>query len=556
MITTESKEAVLLRRIEASQAGSGCSVRVGDLSGDGRLDFVLVQPDNISDERFFSHSVSAATAYTADGELLWQLGTPAYDTDVCSADVPAQIYDIDRDGYNEFLCVHDGFFCITDGRSGELKRKFPLPDAEAHDCFVIANLDGSGYPQNIIIKNRYHQLWALDKNFNILWTYKGNIGHFPIVCDLNGDGRDEIIAGSAVLDADGNILWEFDRTDFPPCICVGDLDMNGEFSIIAGGDKTEAYSADGEIKWSLKSGTETNFLSLGNIRTDIYGSELTGYYKEQSENDCADGVFTVDYHGNTIFKEKRTDHCGYSNILTVYNFDGNCSEYLLCAQNSDKTPYLYDGYMNPIYKLSSCGKIIAADIMGDGISQIIIYDGQNINIYSDSQRDLTITSSKEARPQKRIFYNSTDYPYYLQDLSKNAIGYAIGQFAKPDIKVWAEQCTAEDTDEVMTRADFCILLVNILNISGYTTDLFFDVSINDYYAPAIAALKSCGYIDDIIGKFAPTAPLTAEFAEKLITSAAGFTPLTTKSADEELTKKDGAKLILQVIQNAAEKEDV
>lgn len=553
MINTDSKEAFLLKRIEASQAGSGCSVRVGDLSGDGRLDFVLVQPDNISDERYFSHSVSAATAYTADGELLWQLGTPSYEEVYCGADVPAQIYDIDRDGYNEFLCVYDGFFCIFDGRSGELKRKFPLPDPEAHDCFIIANLDGSGYPQNIIIKNRYHRLWALDKNFNVLWTYKGNIGHFPIACDLNGDGRDEIIAGTAVLDADGNIMWEFDRTDFPKSVCVGDLDMNGEYSIIAGGDKTEAYTPSGDIKWTLRSGTQTSALSLGNIRTDIFGSELTGYFKEPPGSEYTDGIFTVDYHGNTVFKEKRTEYAGFSNIAAVYNFDGNGSEYLLSASKSDNILCLYDGYMNPIYKIPANGKVIAADIMADGISQIVVYDGQSINIYADKERDLTKSFSKEPRPQKRSLCNATDYPYYLQDLSRNAIGYAIGQFAKPDIKVWAAQCALEDSDEVMTRADFCILLVSILNISGYTTDLFFDVSANDYFAPAIAALKSSGYIDDIVGKFAPSSPLTAEFAAKLITQSAGIAPITTKSGEEELTKKDAAKLILQIIQSIEEK---
>lgn len=553
MINSQTKDAVLLKRIEASQAGSCCSLRIGDLSGDGRYDFVLICPDDVSDERYFSHSVASAAAYSADGELLWQIGTPSYGNAKCATDVPAQIYDIDRDGFNEFLCVMDGMFCIFDGKTGELKRKNPLPDPEAHDCFAIANLDGSGYPQNIIIKNRYHKLWALDKNFNILWTYKGNIGHFPIACDLNGDGRDEIITGCSVLDADGNVMWEFDRTDFPKSICVGDLDMSGKYTIVAGGEKTDAYTSDGIIKWSLKNNAQTYSLSPGNIRTDIFGTEIAGYFKEDEESEYTDGIFTVDYHGNTLFKEKRAQYGGFSNVTTVFNFDGNGAEYLLAAPQADNELYLYDGGMNPIYKIPANGKVISADIIGNDISQIIVYDGQNILIYADSQRELSVSLAKESRPQKRSFCNMTDYPYCIQDLSRNALGYAIGQFARPDIKVWAEQCTASDAEEMMTRADFCILLVNILNISGYTTDLFFDVTVNDYYAPAVAALKSNGYIDDIVGKFSPDSALTADFAEKLITSAAGIIPLTTKSGEEELTKKDAAKLILQIIQSIEEK---
>ena len=46
---------------------------------------------------------------------------------------------------------------------------------------------------------------------------------------------------------------------------------------------------------------------------------------------------------------------------------------------------------------------------------------------------------------------------------------------------------------------------------------------------------------------------TAEFAAKLITQSAGITPITTKSGEEELTKKDAAKLILQIIQSIEEK---
>lgn len=545
MLQTEPKEVFLTNRIDVSQSGNCSSMRVGDLSGDGRLDFVLLQADNISDERFFSHSLTCATAFSANGEMLWQFGTPSYEEIVCTSDIPAQIYDIDRDGFNEFLCVYDGFFCILDGKTGEVKKKLPLPSPDAHDCFAVANLDGSGYPQNIIIKNRYHQMWALDKNFNVLWTFKGNIGHFPLVCDLNGDGKDEIIAGTSVLDSDGNVLWEFDGTDFPPCLCVSDLDMNGEFSIIVGGEKTAAYSASGELKWALKSGAETSCLFSGNMRTDIYGTELSGYFKEAPNSEYTDGIFIVDYRGNTVFKEKRPEYAGCSLIGTVYNFDGNRSEYLICRENDSLL--LYDGYMNPVYKVPSAGKTIAADVNSDGISQLIVFDDRTVCIYS-ADPIAPVAPQDGARPQKRSFYNVTDYPYFRRDPYRNAIGYAIGQFAKPDIKIWAEQCVEDDTEEIMTRADFCVLLVNLLGISGYTTDLFFDVSVNDYYAPAVAALKSQGCIDDIVGKFAPDSALTAEFADRLITQTAGFAPLTTKIGEEELTKKDTAKLILQIIQ--------
>ena len=85
----------------------------------------------------------------------------------------------------------NGELCIYDGKTAALKEKHPIPDKHAHDCIIIADLEDTGYPQNIILKNRYHQLWALDTNFNVMWTFKGNIGHYPWPYDLNGEGQEQ-----------------------------------------------------------------------------------------------------------------------------------------------------------------------------------------------------------------------------------------------------------------------------------------------------------------------------------------------------------------------------
>jgi len=551
-MNTDSKEAVLLKKIEVSSAGFGCQMRMGDLSGDGRLDFVLIQPDNGFDERYFPHSVAAATAYSADGDILWQIGKPTYEQSECNTDLPAQIYDIDRDGFNEFLCVTDGVFCVFDGKTGELKRKNPLPDPYACDCFAIADLEGTGYPQNIIIKNRYHQLWAMDLNFNVIWTYKGNIGHYPIVCDINADGREEIIAGNVVLDADGNVLWEFDGYDFPKSICVADLNMSGEWSIVAGGNRTRVFKTDGEEKWSLETRAVTSEIAVGNIRPETFGFEITGFYREKDENGNENnGIFLTDYHGNTLFKEKRTEEVQRDHISAIHNFDGKGSEHIVLTSD-ENCIYVYDGYMNPVYYIPDNGKIFTADILSDNMSQILVYNGQNVCIYSSVEKELTKPAVASPRPQSRSLYNYTLFPYTVVDSARNAVGYAVGQFSDPDIKAWAKWCAAEGEEEAMSRADFCIVLTEALGMGGYSTETFFDVSRNDYFYLAVSAIKERGYIDDIVGKFAPSAPVSAEFALSMVEKAAGFIPLTTKRGEDELTKKDVAKLILQIYQNREE----
>lgn len=548
MILSETKEAILLKRIEASAAGSCCSLRIGDLDGDGRLDFVLIQPDSGFDERYFPHSVLSATAYTPDGDILWQIGKPSYDTKPCKSDIPAQIYDIDRDGNNEFLCVTDGSFCIFDGKTGELKRRCPLPGKYAHDCFSIADLEGVGYPRNIIIKNRYHQLWALDQNFNVLWTFKGNIGHYPLVYDINGDGKDEIIAGKFVLNSCGEVLMQFDTVDFPSCIYVGDLNMSKEASILIGGNKTIVYTPDGTIKWELNTSASTASLVAGNIRTDCFGQEIAGFFTENEKSDYTNGLFLVDYHGNSLFKEKRNDYINNTDVSSIYNFDGSNSDMISVV--TDENIKIYDGYMNPVFLIPKTGDIYSADIIADGRYQIILYDGQNIEIYSSEEYELGKPAAASPRPQSRELYNYTSYKYRTENRSHFALGYAIGQFSSPDIYSWAEQCAGftDEDDKIMSRADFCVVIASVLGLKGYVDEIFFDISKDDYFYPAVSALKCLGYIDDIVGKFSPSAPLTAGFATACIQQAAGFIPLTTKSDDDTLTIRDTAKLILQIYQ--------
>ena len=92
-----------IKTINITDAGNFCGIRFGDLSGSGRMDFLFIKPDKAIDERFFAHSIVCATAFSADGELLWQIGDKEYDSPNIKCELPAQIYDIDRDEKNEVI---------------------------------------------------------------------------------------------------------------------------------------------------------------------------------------------------------------------------------------------------------------------------------------------------------------------------------------------------------------------------------------------------------------------------------------------------------------------
>ncbi len=62
------------------------------------------------------------------------------------------------------------------------------------------------------------KLWAYDKDLNPLWEYEikgAYYGHHYAVqfYDVDGDGRDELLAGGTLLDANGNVIWVHDRDE-------------------------------------------------------------------------------------------------------------------------------------------------------------------------------------------------------------------------------------------------------------------------------------------------------------------------------------------------------
>jgi len=159
-------QPILLGTIDISKAGIRPKMYVGDLNSDGRMELLMVQSVGGVDTKYLPHQVQCMTAFDLDGNVLWQVGKPDPNPGGPGADYPIQIYDIDGDGHNEVLCVMNKKFLILDGKTGEVKKAYDLPAEEAHDCIIIANLTGNDFPRDVILKDRYHQLWAMDKDFN------------------------------------------------------------------------------------------------------------------------------------------------------------------------------------------------------------------------------------------------------------------------------------------------------------------------------------------------------------------------------------------------------
>src|SRR5688500_18177896 len=216
----------LWKKINTEGFGVGRNLRFGDLNNDGQIDVLIGQVMNFGPQDGNSE-LSCMTAMTFDGEILWQTGTPDPWKTALTSDVAFQIHDLDNDGKTEVIYCMNREIVVADGSTGKIKYKKTTPEVTDQkvigpatpnrfgnilgDCLYFCDLRGTGYDRDIIIKDRYERVWALDDRLNILWYKKLNTGHYPYAYDIDNDGKDEILIGYSMLDDDGSTIWTLEN---------------------------------------------------------------------------------------------------------------------------------------------------------------------------------------------------------------------------------------------------------------------------------------------------------------------------------------------------------
>ncbi len=115
--------------------------------------------------------------------------------------------------------------CVVQGATGEIlaRRKLPaLDDVVYITAFSLtsANFAGSG-PFDIVLREWRSDmgggginLWVYDRELNPLWKARVDVpyGHAHALQfhDVNGDGRDEFLAGGTLFSSEGHVIWRHD----------------------------------------------------------------------------------------------------------------------------------------------------------------------------------------------------------------------------------------------------------------------------------------------------------------------------------------------------------
>jgi len=236
-------------------------VGIADLDCDGTYEYVIKQPnfntDPYQQPGYWKKSTTTykLEAYRLDGTMMWRYDM-GWSIEAGIWYSPWIVYDVDGDGRAEVYCkagesdprdekglVQTGpeYLVKIDGQTGKVVSRtewlsrdgYPDYNYYCRNFLTVAYLDGKT-PSLIMQRGTYNLIKtkALDKDFNQIWywespqekeKYHGQGAHGLITADIDADGRDELVIGSAVLDENGKGIWTMEM-GHPDVIYVADID--------------------------------------------------------------------------------------------------------------------------------------------------------------------------------------------------------------------------------------------------------------------------------------------------------------------------------------------
>jgi hypothetical protein len=387
----------------------GGDIRIGDLNGDGRCDFLVYRCNHGAPGGAHQGGVKPCFlgAFDMDGEPLWSAGGGGNHP---SRPMSVAVHDMTGDGAADVICfwhrpapgiesdwqsLADVAVQIRDGRTGEVlreaapdeitqrRRKDPVGANWIHQRLLVANFRGTDQPRDIAVKLGDTYV-ALDEHLNVLWSYRSRWikysecpAYIPAVGDIDGDGRDELNGGYFVIDDDGSPIWERQLGRNMDSVAISEWD-NGHVRAICSGFG-HVIAADGEVVLSLgeQDVPHGQEVRIANFRDDLPGPEMvlrnnghsTDAILVSSDTNSIVARFQLNFSPTNVGMEP-VYWRGHDRAAVLYN--GGCL-WDLEQEDGCALPGLPPPHGNDVHRMGFY-HAIGADLCGDGREELVLWD--------------------------------------------------------------------------------------------------------------------------------------------------------------------------------------
>lgn len=443
-------------------------VGIADMNGDGVYDLLIKQPSGSIDPGSFRRSQDTYKYEAYDGKtgaFMWRYDL-GWNMDMGIWFTPAIVFDFDGDGKaevamkassyaatpeaafmddNSFIMRGPEYCTILDGVTGkEIDKIDWIPRGNGADWgdprgnrvnrnqIGVAYLDGKT-PSLLVCRGTYTMMRIdaynlVNKKLQKVWSWfgddetpqvRGQGFHGMHAYDVDGDGKDEIIFGDAVLDDNGKLLWSMNM-GHPDMCYLADIDPDRPgleiFYAFEAPQKQNGFCvvdpATGKIIWGMDIPTTHlhDWGMIGDIDPTEPGLEM--YAMEQNGSQS----FLYGSKGKLLSAGKELG--GGNTARAFYWKDGPTKVFY---------PFSYRPNGNPIteYKGKILGEIpgqivAIADILGDWREELITAINGEVRVYTTT---IPATTRRVCLMQD---------PLYRLDVAMVTMGYIYApQLSRP-----------------------------------------------------------------------------------------------------------------------------